>query len=214
MPRVSFDESSGVLLLVSGATQTARVDGAVGHLIVPTQWSQRTKAQLRPGQWAIDNFAFKHFDTAAFLRTLEHFHDIPGCLFASAPDVVADAAATRVLWPFWSKVIRGVGLTPAFVLQDGIAADQVPWDEGIAIFVGGSTAFKEGPVARSLMGLAKARGLWVHVGRVNGRRRFQMMRLAGADSIDGSGYSLAPDTNIPKVAAWRAEDDRQPRLLQ
>jgi len=202
-----------VLLLVSGATQTARGDG-VGHLIVPTQWSLKTRADLRPGQWAIDNFAFKSFDTAAFLRTLEHFHDVPGCLFASAPDIVADAAATRVQWPFWSKVIRGVGLRPAFVLQDGIRADQVPWDEGIAVFVGGSTEFKVGPVARSLIGLAKSLGVWVHVGRVNGRRRYQLMRDWGADSIDGSGFSLAPDTNIPKVADWRAAGDQQPRLIQ
>lgn len=200
-----------VILLVSGATLHPRGE-SVGHLIVPKQWSRKTIAELHRHRWAIDNLAFKAFDSAAFLRTLEVFYQVPGCLFAAAPDIVGDAAATRDAWPFWSKVIRGLGLRPAFVLQDGITAETVPWDEDIAVFVGGTTEFKESDHARSLIGIAKARGVWVHVGRVNGRRRYQMMLKAGADSIDGTGFSIAPDTNIPLAEEWRNETAQQPEL--
>lgn len=86
----------------------------------------------------------------------------------------------------------------------------MPWDDGIALFIGGTTAFKESPQAMNLIAYAKARGIWAHVGRVNGRRRYQMMLKAGADSIDGTGFSLAPDTNIPKAEDWRDGTKRQP----
>lgn len=93
---------------------------------------------------------------------------------------------------------------------------RVPWDEladedGV-LFIGGSTMFKESPFVRSLCGIAKAKGIWVHWGRVNGKRRYELALKAGCDSIDGTGFSMYPDTNIPKVAAWQAEIQQQPEL--
>jgi hypothetical protein len=201
-----------LLLLVSGATLYPREENE-GYLIAPKQWSRKSIADLRPRKWAIDNFAYSGFDVAAFMRTLEVFYAVPGCLFVSAPDVVGDAAATRDLWPFWSRLIRGLGLTPGFVAQDGIRPDQVPWDDGIALFIGGTTEFKESSLAMNLIGYAKARGIWAHVGRVNGRRRYAMMLKAGADSIDGTGFSRHPDVNIPLVDEWRHGIEAQPSLL-
>lgn len=200
-----------MLLLVSGATKYPR--GAnEGYLIAPKQWSRKSIADLTPRRWGIDNFAYSGFDIAAFMRTLEVFYMVPGCLFASAPDFVGDAAATRDVWPFWSRLIRGLGLTPAFVAQDGIRMDQVPWDDGIALFIGGTTTFKESTLAMDLIAYAKARGIWAHVGRVNGRRRYAMMLKAGADSIDGTGFSRHPDINIPKADAWRDDTNQQRQL--
>lgn len=91
---------------------------------------------------------------------------------------------------------------------------ELPWGEGIALFIGGSTKFKESPLSQSLIGMAKARGIWAHVGRVNGKRRYEMMLKAGADSIDGTGFSMFPDANIPKVDDWREQIRQQPTLAE
>jgi len=183
-----------MLLLVSGATRTARTD-TVGHLIVPKQWNDPAALQLQAGRWAVDNGAFS------------------GCLFVSAPDVVADAAATLRRWPFWARLIRGLGFPPAFVAQDGLSADRVPWADMGALFIGGSTDYKESADVRSLMAYAKAKGIWTHWGRVNGKRRYEMALKAGCDSFDGSGFSKWPDTNVPLVDVWDAEIQQQPELF-
>jgi hypothetical protein len=166
----------------------------------------------------MDNGAFGGaFDAGAFMTMLQRFSREYGCLFVTAPDVIyasgiGDAAATLAQWPFWSCVIRGVGFKPAFVAQDGLVPDDIPWDGLGCLFVGGSTAFKESAAVRSMCGYAKAKGIWVHWGRVNGRRRYEMAKIAGVDSIDGTGFSMFPDTNIPLVADWEAQINSQPSL--
>lgn len=200
-----------MLLLVSGATRFPRTPD-VGHLIVPKAWALPASLDLQPGQWAMDNGAFSGFDEGAYLRMLEKFHPHAGCLFITAPDVVADAAATLARWPFWSQLIRGLGFAPAFVVQDGLTCDRVPWAEMGALFIGGSTAYKESADVRSLMAYAKARGIWTHWGRVNGKRRYELAKKSGCDSFDGTGFSMYPDTNIPKVDEWDSEISQQPEL--
>lgn len=202
-----------MLVLVSGATKTARPEH-VGHLIVPKQWHQAgAQAQLIPGRWAMDNGAFSGFDEGAFVRMLERFQSERGCLFVTCPDVIADAACTLYRWPFWSRLIRALGFQPAFVAQDGLTPDRVPWAEMGALFIGGSTAYKESQDARALCGYAKARGIWVHWGRVNGKRRYELAKMAGADSIDGTGFSMYPDTNIPLITEWEQQIQEQPQLF-
>jgi hypothetical protein len=193
-----------MLLLVSGATKYPR-DERVGHLIVPRQWNLADALNLHPGRWAMDNGAFSGFEEGAFIRMLERFSGMQGCLFATAPDFVGDAASTLGRWPFWSKLIRGLGLPPAFVAQDGLQQYAAPWDEMGALFIGGSTAFKESGQVRDLCAAARARGIWVHWGRVNSKRRFALAHAAGADSLDGTGFSMFPDTNIPKALKWLTE---------
>lgn len=167
----------------------------------------------------MDNGAFGGaFDAGQYMDMLQDFHGKPGCLFATVPDVIyksgiGNAAATRRLWPFWSAVVRGAGFPPAFVAQDGLETHQVPWEEIGALFIGGSTAYKESEAVRSLCGYAKARGLWVHWGRVNGKRRLELAQLAGADSFDGTGFSWYPDTRIPLIGEWESEIQAQPQLF-
>jgi hypothetical protein len=198
-----------VLMLVAGATaSTPAYD--VGILVVPKQWNHVDRL-LRPGvPWACDNGCFAGFDEGAFVRMLERFHGRPGCLFVVAPDVVADAAATLIRWPFWSRLLHGLGYPVAFVAQDGITGDAVPWDELEALFLGGSTAYKESADAAGLAAYAKARGKLLHMGRVNSRRRLRIAARLGVDTYDGTGFSLAPDTNIPKGLRWT--DDALERL--
>jgi len=199
-----------MITLVSGATLYPR-DALVGHLIVPKQWNRPETLTLIPEQWAMDNGAFSGFDPGAFMRMLEAYYGRPGCLFVTAPDVIADAAATWALWPFWSRVICSLGFSPAWVAQDGLTPAQVP--ETACIFIGGSTKFKESAQARSLCVYAKARGIWVHWGRVNGKRRYELALKSGADSIDGTGFSMFPNTNIPKIQQWDDAIKCQPELL-
>jgi hypothetical protein len=208
---MSHNYGGSVLVLVSGATKLARPEH-VGHLVVPRSWNPPESLQLVRGRWAMDNGAFSGFDEGAFIRMLESFMGEPGCLFVTCPDVVGDAASTLARWPFWSRLIRGLGLAPAFVIQDGQTAERVPWDEIGALFIGGSTAMKESNLVRGMCGYAQARGIWVHWGRVNGKRRYELAKIAGADSIDGTGFSMYPDTNIPKVGEWEQEIRQQPQF--
>jgi hypothetical protein len=39
-----------------------------------------------------------------------------------------------------------------------------------------------------------------------------LIEKAGADSFDGSGFSMYPDTRIPMVAEWRDALAQQPGL--
>jgi hypothetical protein len=189
-----------MILFVSGATATVRKWRKVGELIVPGAGNHPDALTLGPGLWAMDNACYTGFDAAAFVRMLERFYGRRGCRFVSAPDAVADAHQTLLQWPFWSRLIRGIGFVPALVAQDGLTPADVPWTELGALFIGGSTEWKLGPQARDLMVYAKARGLWVHVGRLNSRQRiWHFARLA--DSFDGGQYSMFADRRIPEGVA-------------
>lgn len=77
-----------MILLVSGATKYPR--GAdVGHLIVPRQWNLADSLELQPCRWAMDNGAFSGFDEGAYVRMLERFAHVRGCLFAAADGFAA-----------------------------------------------------------------------------------------------------------------------------
>lgn len=187
-----------MILFVSGATATVRKWRQVGELIVPGAGNHPDSLKLVPGQWAMDNGAYSKFEPDAFLRMLERFHGRKGCRFVSCPDVVGDARATLDRWPFWSQLIRGVGFVPALVAQDGLMVSDVPWKELGALFIGGTTEWKLGPQVVTLIAYAKTRGLWVHVGRLNSRKRIWHFARAGADSWDGGKYSMFPDRRIPE----------------
>jgi hypothetical protein len=203
-----------MMLLVSGATRTPR-SATVGHLIVPRQWNDPAALDLSV-PWAMDNGAFSGFEPGAYVRMLEAYqaYQTSRCLFVTAPDVVGDAAATLARWPFWAQLLRGLGWVPAFVAQDGLTPDRVPnlaHGRG-ALFIGGTTAYKESADVRALCAYAKSRGIWVHWGRVNGKRRYELALKAGVDSIDGTGFSRYPAVNIPLVDAWDQAIQQQPEL--
>ena len=68
-------------------------------------------------------------------------------------------------------------------------ADVVPLlRPGVGLFVGGSTTFKE-QTARAWGTFARARSLYLHMGRVNTARRRAIASEAGADSVDGTSAS-------------------------
>ena len=124
------------------------------------------------------------------------------CLFATAPDVVGDAVATLARSAVWLPRIRALGYPAALVAQNGLESLDVPWDTFDVLFIGGDTAWKLGPDARVLVAEAKARGKWVHMGRVNSERRMRYADAIGCDSADGTYLAFGPDINLPAVLAW------------
>lgn len=187
------------MLLVSGATTTMerlRGEPGLGRFVTP---ASRNSADVVAGwSWAADNGAFGGFDEDAFLAMIDRFQaHKASCLFAVAPDCVGDAAATDRLWRQWGAWLRWDGWPAAYVAQNGATEASIPWDEFETLFIGGDTPFKL--ASRPLMEAAKERGKWVHVGRVNSLRRLRWAHEAGADSVDGTQFSMYPDTYIERA---------------
>lgn len=136
----------------------------------------------------------------AFLRKLADRK--ADCMFATAPDVVGDAKATlERSAPMFAR-IRAEGYKVALVAQDGMEHMELPWDEFDALFVGGSTEWKMGPAAAKLVRQAKARGKFVHFGRVNSLKRLRYAAELGCDTADGTYLTFGPEKNLPKLLGW------------
>lgn len=155
----------------------------IGYLHTPKHFKRNVKGIPE----AADNGCFVEWNEKRFVRYL-HQLESKSVIFVTAPDVVADHDATINLWKIWSKVIRQHNLPVAFVLQDGVQIETVPWNELDAIFIGGSTEFKLSELVKSIVAEAKKQNKWVHMGRVNSKRRMQYASDIGCDSVDGSGF--------------------------
>ena len=163
-----------MLYLTGVANPLIRSHIAAGRLGLLNQ--PRAGYVVSPGPWAADNGCFnaKTYvgDDVWFKWLVNQRQYLETCLFATAPDVMGDHDATLVRSLPWLRKIRGLGYKAAFVLQDGVTPEAVPWDECDAVFVGGTTVFKmDRPLITKLVREAKSRGKWVHMGRVNSRRR-------------------------------------------
>jgi hypothetical protein len=156
--------------------------------------------------WAADNDAFLAWDEDRFVTMLDKITGIPGCLFVVAPDVVGDAEATLERFHEWAYRIRETGQPVAFVAQDGIEDHPVPWGIVDALFIGGTTEFKMGSVAAAYAREAKQRGKWLHMGRVNTRRRIRYAKSLGCDSIDGTNFSMFRRTALPWALTWASAE--------
>lgn len=196
-----------MLLLVSGATTTVHAceDPRVGYLVVPRAQNQPILLPLHPGRWAMDNGAFSDFDAARFVAMLDVFKTFAGCLFVTAPDIVGDCHRTLDLFFQWAPFIRAQGYRPALVAQDGLTVSMTPWASLGALFIGGTTEFKLGAGARTLAAYASARSIWLHMGRVNSRKRIHYAASIGCDSIDGTGFSRWSAIRIPLALRWMQE---------
>ena len=133
------------------------------------------------------------------------------CLFAVAPDVVCDAAASVERLERFSGAMRcWFGLPVAFAAQNGLEAMDVPWQLFDVLFIGGDTTWKLGAAARRLVREAKARHKKVHMGRVNSLKRLRYAAAIGCDTADGTYITFAPDRNLAAVLGWdRAVDEQR-----
>jgi hypothetical protein len=165
--------------------------------------------------WCADNGCFgSRWQANTWWRWLRaNNNERANCLFATAPDVVGDAAATLELSRPWLPRIRALGYPVAFVAQDGIEQTEVPWDEFDCLFIGGTTEFKLGRVARDHAREAKARGKWLHCGRVNSGKRYRYSEAIGSDSADGTFLLKDPTTNVPRMLRWLADLQDRPAMF-
>ena len=189
---------------VRGGAQQAMRDGTLGYIDTPAQGNRRPAGVT----WCADNGCFgKGYPGAAgWLAWLErNAADAPQCRFATAPDVVGDAAATLQLSRPYLAQIRQFGYPAALVAQDGLENEVIPWSEFDVLFIGGTTEWKLGPAAAEIVREAKARGKWVHMGRVNSRKRMRYADSIGCDSTDGTYLVFGPTVNFDRLMGWLDE---------
>ena len=185
----------------------AMTAGLIDCIATPKQGKNRVPTDAR---WCADNGCFGkgYPGDAEWFAWLEQHARRDLCDFAVAPDVVGDAVATMARSLPWLSKIRALGLPAALVAQDGLEDIDVPWDAFDVLFIGGTTEWKLGAAARSLVAQAKALGKWVHMGRVNSERRFKYAAAIGCDSADGTFLIFGPDKNLPRLMAWLRTNDQ------
>ncbi len=139
------------------AIRTAIRDGEIGMIVTPAE-----------GRSPADATVFGA-DTGCFGRGYPGDHrwltwlakwtsHADRCLWATAPDVVGDAAATLYRSrPFFPR-IRELGFPAALVAQEGAEDLLLPWDEFDVLFIGGrTTAWKLSAAAAALVITAQRR---------------------------------------------------------
>lgn len=203
------------MYLVSGGGSLEGRPAGFGTMLSPRT---RGLKPLKEGRrWAADNDAFHgkfHPD-----RFVEHLMRLlpyqVTCLFVVCPDVVCDPVATAELFAEWGPKIRALGYPVAWVAQNGATPEDIP--DCDAVFIGGDTAWKLGSEATTICQAAKKRGLWVHIGRVNSRRRSIIAARMGADSVDGTYTAYTGHENgLNRIETWlktAVVAGRQGRLL-
>lgn len=175
-----------------------RMPGSMGRIFSPG--SQRAPLPWLP--WALDNGAFTGFDEAMWRELLRwSVGKLPRPLWAACPDAVGDCGTTKKLWTQYHAEICTLGVTPAFVVQDGAEAADVPATATV-VFVGGSTGWKE-----STLQYWCDRFPRVHVGRVNGYRMLRRCADAGAESCDGTGWGRGDPRQLDGLFKFLEEQE-------
>jgi hypothetical protein len=196
------------VIYLSGATnqaveRAARWNRGVGLMATPLNATWRRADRFRA--WASDNGCFSRGDAFDLDAYLAYLRELPtdGCLFVVAPDVVGDAAATLARSVPAIAAMRDATDAPiAFVLQDGATDELVPWELFDVLFIGGSTEYKLSEDAAGFVREAKRRGKWVHMGRVNSKKRLKYAAEIGCDSADGTFVAFCPSQNLPRMLRW------------
>lgn len=184
--------------------QRLLLNNSIGAMLTP--FSQRN-APSTEWAWAADNGCFaERWDERVWLNWLRVKQHPESALFATVPDVVADHAATLERWGRYHATVTDAGYKPAFVLQDGVILNEIPWAEMGALFIGGSTEFKLSGTAREATQIAKSERKWVHMGRVNSKKRVKIAREWGCDSVDGTYLAFGPDHNTPRLIRMMQHD--------
>lgn len=192
------------------SVRDAQAAGRLGVIETPLQQNRPV-----PGAaWIADNGCYgKGFRETRWWGWLRQQAGRRGCVFATAPDVVGDAAATLRRSAPWLPRLRELGYAAAFVGQDGLEDLTVPWDDFDCLFLGGTTTWKVSPEAAELADEARARGKWLHMGRVNSIVRLRYASWLHCDSVDGTYITYGPDINLPRLLRFLDVVDSQPRLF-
>ena len=185
--------------------------GAGWHLLISATGVHRNEGF----PYGIDNGAWTAFqagedwDAEAYRGRFETLLTTHGedADWIAVPDIVQGGMASLAVSERWLETLRDElpGQTLLIPVQDGMSTtDLAPYlDELTGIFVGGSTEWKEATM--HIWGaLCREHSAWLHVGRVNSRRRIRLCAQAGADSFDGTSVSRFAKT-LPRLDAERRQ---------
>ena len=182
-----------------------------GMLLYPKSW------RAPAGVYACDNGVYGAFQKGkvwddqmhhAFLGMLNKIPADNPPLWVLLPDAVADWPRTVELAAMYLPLVRQRRLPVAIALQDGCNFEEVMGFAPDWVFVAGSTEWKEANILTACR-FFHARGIKVHVGRVNTRRRLMLCQSAGADSADGTTLNKFLNATLPLIANTL----RQPCLI-
>lgn len=189
------------MIYLTGATnddaEPVFIAAGSGLMIQPR--SAYRKRRDRYPYFAIDNGCLNQKTYVGDVKFLDFVDQHPRdrCLFVVIPDVArkpdgslgGDPVATWAKFQELAPIVREMGFPVALAAQDGIETmpnvrDQI--DECDCLFIAGSTAWKLGPGAALVASLARNAGKWVHMGRVNSKKRLAIARAMGCQSADGT----------------------------
>lgn len=127
------------------------------------------------------------------------------CLFVTIPDVVGDAVATYDAFLRLSP--KFLGWPQAYVAQDGAENLPIPRFARV-VFIGGTTEWKLGDGALSVIHTAISLDKSVHIGRVNSWKRFRAFGVVvGSDrfTCDGTRLRYERDKATRKWLSYERE---------
>lgn len=143
--------------------------------------------------YALDNGAWtafqkgEPFDGPRFERAFARLG--AGADFVVAPDIVAGGLRSLEFSEKWLPRLDAASRVLVAV-QDGMQPRDVQGllSQRVGVFIGGTTEWKE-QTMRQWGELARKHDAYLHVGRVNSRRRIRLCHEAGVDSFDGTSVT-------------------------
>lgn len=168
--------------------------------IRPTTFSVQSINNIIP--YYADNDAFNGLNDTKYRELLVLLSQMSP-VWITAPDKVGNATETNKLFALWYNSIKQFNI--AYVLQDGITIDTIPWDYISCVFLGGTTEFKLSQYAYDLLIESRQRNKLIHVGRVNSIKRIKYFWDV-CDSFDGSGFSRYSKAMLPRYIEFLKKD--------
>lgn len=163
------------------------------HSLAQGKSNEWNKVRIDAGvPWCFDNGVFSgkftESDWVGRLEGLKPYKDT--CLFVAIPDVVGNARET--ISKFYQYRHFVTDFPVAFISQDGIREEEIPWGDFDCLFVGGTDEHKLGKEGGWIINQAKEHRKWVHIGRVNSPSR--ILKFWQADSWDGTHLGFNPSS--------------------
>lgn len=207
----------GLLYLSSSSSKeiTEKTSKVFGGFATP--YTGNTKLIKLGRLWAGDNGSYsREFDEDKFYSFLDKMLPYKSTnLFIACPDEVYDAEKTLFLYKKHFHRIKHYGYSVALVTQDNLLHndvgvytkddDIVPFTDIDWLFIGGSNIHKNAETTKNLIIKAKNLGIYIHVGRVNGRKRLSYFKNLGVHTVDGTHINFSPKIALQEIESWIKE---------